>query len=405
MRAAAAPFVVVAVVGWTCSGCAPEPTVGLLLPESGSAEAYGHAVDNGIRLALGEAAAAGLLPPDFRLVEADTCSVPDVAASQLRRFAEELGVELVVGGVTTDEALALIPVVDDEKVVCLSPSASASSLTGRSPYFFRLFATDEVEGSTAARFLHDGQDARSVLIITDDSTFSRGLEAEFRQHYELRLGGTVVATIHDSLEWWRRKATDMIHAHEPAAVYVVGHADHIVTTLELLDEAGYRGVRCTTSAVYLASLLERGLPALEGVFFPLTALRSCDRPSDGRAECPFVDRYRREFGGEPDFYAAHGYDAMRVAIKALLDARSVDVAELRRYMRVGLREFDGVTGTIAFDERGDVRRYPIMHTIADGQVVSWSWLRRQKRRALEEMLRGTTPSRTADPVQVLRLEV
>jgi len=377
------------IAGWAC---APTPTVGVLTPETGYAEAYGHAVNNGIRLALNEARSAGRLPPDFRLVEADTCSAPRMAASELRRFATDLDVELVVGGVTTDEALALIPVVEDEKVVCLSPSASASSLTGKSPYFFRLFATDEVEGSTAARYLHETRGVRTALVITDDSTFSRGLEAEFRQHFELRLGGVIVATIHDELEWWKRKATDMVHAHEPDAVYVVGHAEHIVTTLELLSEIGYQGVKATTSAVYLAELLESGNPALEGIFFPLASLRSCDRPAAEEPECLFVERYREVYGSGPDFFAAHGYDAMQVAIKALLDARSVDVSELRRYMRIGLQEFDGVTGTIAFDERGDVRRYPTMHTIFNKKVVNCRTLAELKKRKLRELLQGATPS-------------
>jgi branched-chain amino acid transport system substrate-binding protein len=395
--------IVVVGVAWALAGCGPDPVVGVLTPETGNARAYGHAVRNGVQLAVAEARTTGHLPADFQLISQDTGSNPDTAARQLRELAVDREVGLVVGGVTTDEALALIPVVEDEKIVCLSPSASASSLTGKSPYFFRLFATDEVEGSTAARFLHEVRGARSVLVITDDSTFSRGLEAEFRQHFRLRLGGDIVATIHDSLEWWRRKATDMVNAHEPEAVYVVGHADHILATLELLQEIGYDGIKCTTSAVYLADLLEADHPALEGVYFPLAALRACDHDVD-EPSCPFAESYAREFGRKPDLYAAHGYDAMRVALKALLDARSVDVTELRRYMRIGLREFDGVTGTIAFDERGDVRRYPIMHTIWNGRVVSCRWLADQKRQKLKDLLDGVEPTAVLAPVQVVRLQ-
>ncbi len=399
--------VLAAVIGCCLAGsaCAPEPVVGVLIPESGHAGAYGHAVNNGIRLALNEARESRALPENFQLIEADTASRPDQAASELRRLASTLHVELVVGGVTTEEALAILPVVEDEKVVCLSPSATASSLTGRSPYFFRLFATDEVEGSTAARYLHEIRSVRTVLVITDDSTFSRGLETEFRQHYQLRLGGEIVATIHDELEWWKRKATDMVNAHEPEAVYIVGHADHILSSLELLREIGYEGVKCTTSAVYLAELLEQGNPALEGVVFPLTALRTCGPETDNARECPFVDRYQDEYGSRPDFYAAHGYDAMRVALRALVDARSVDVSELRRYMRVGLQEFDGVTGTIAFDERGDVRRYPTMHTIWNGRVVQCGWLREMNRLQLKQLIEGITPTGVHSPSPVLRLEV
>ena len=125
----------------------------MLIPESGYAEAYGHAVNNGIRLASNEAR-EGEGPARELPVSSRPTPVRGPIGRPMNSAVSPptLEVELVVGGVTTDEALALIPVVEDEKVVCLSPSASASSLTGRSPYFFRLFATDEVEGSTAARY-------------------------------------------------------------------------------------------------------------------------------------------------------------------------------------------------------------------------------------------------------------
>jgi branched-chain amino acid transport system substrate-binding protein len=396
-------IIVVAVLA--AFGCGPEPVVGVLTPESGHARAYGHAISNGLDLAVAEARAANRLPEDFELLAVDTRSIPERAAGELRRLVNEEEVSLVVGGVTTDEALALIPVVEDEKVVCLSPSASASSLTGRSRYFFRLFATDEVEGSTAARHLVVDRGVDTVVVITDDSSFSRGLEAEFRQHFELRLGGTIVATVHDELEWWQRKATDMINANQPEAVYIVGHADHISATLELLARIGYEGIRCTTSAVYLTDLLRQGNPALEGVIFPLASLRTCNHSEEELPECPFVDRYAEHFGSAPDLFAAHGYDAMRVAIKAILEARSVDVNELRRYMRVGLNQFDGVTGTIAFDERGDVRRYPTMHTIWNRRVVSCAWLAEQRRLKVQEILEGIEPTRGPTTLTIVRLEV
>jgi ABC-type branched-subunit amino acid transport system substrate-binding protein len=156
--------------------------------------------------------------------------------------------------------------------------------------------------------------------------------------------------------------------------------------------------------VYRADLLSTDNAALEGVVFPLAALRACD-DGEGAAVCPFVERYERRFGCEPDLFSAHGYDAMRVALRALSDARTVDVTELRRYMRIGLRDFDGVTGTIAFDERGDVRRYPTMHSIWNGRVVTCRWLADQKTRKLKELLEGITPSKNPRTSRPHPLEV
>ena len=201
----------------------------------------------------------------------------------------------------------------------------------------------------------------------------------------------------------------MIHAHEPDAVYIVGHAEHILASLELLEEIGYDGVKCTTSAVYLAELLDRGNPALEGVVLSLDrAQRRVEQDSDTRAAIARLSIATRRNSATPTGFLCRPR-LRRHAGRAPGPGRGDDPsmsAEFRRYLRIGLQEFDGVTGTIAFDERGDVRRYPTMHTIWNGRVVQ---LRAgsaiMKKRKLKQLIEGITPTRVQPPAPILRLEV
>ena len=365
------------------AGCGEERPMGVLLPNTGSAQVYGRAVGEGISLALAEAEERAVLPEGCEIFEVDTTSKPKIAAAELQRLVNEHDVAIVVGGVTTDEAVALIPVVEKNHVVCVSPSAPASDLASRSRYFFRLFATDEVEGSTAARHLFNQRSVHEVVVVTDDSVFTRGIETEFRQHFEFNLGGRVAATIHTGVEFWKKQLSDALHAHEPQGIYVVGHGESTLRVLEQLHEIHYGGVRCTTSSLYLTHVISRGGAAAEGVVFPLIAF---DVASDDDPVHGFVDRFRNRFGQPPDIYAAHGYDAMRVAIRTMVQAKAQRPTVLRQYMTIGLRDFTGVTGAVAFDERGDVRRYPVMHQIWNQRVVRSSWLREMRDRKRDEIL-------------------
>jgi ABC-type branched-subunit amino acid transport system substrate-binding protein len=108
----------------------------------------------------------------------------------------------------------------------------------------------------------------------------------------------------------------------------------------------------------------------------------------------FVDRFRRRFGEPPDIYAAHGYDAMRVAIRTMVHAKAQQPRVLRQYMTIGLQDFTGVTGAVAFDERGDVRRYPVMHQIWNQRVVRSSWLRELRDRKRKEIIESMQPEPT-----------
>jgi len=63
-------------------------------------------------------------------------------------------------------------------------------------------------------------------------------------------------------------------------------------------------------------------------------------------------------------------------------------------MTIGLQDFTGVTGAVAFDERGDVRRYPVMHQIWNQRVVRSSWLRELRDRKRKEIIESMRPQPT-----------
>jgi branched-chain amino acid transport system substrate-binding protein len=384
------PVFAVALALVVLTACQPEPKMAVLCPKSGEAEVYGRAVDNGIQMALSEARERSILPAGFRLHEVDTGSSAKRAAGELRRLALRHGVPLVVGGVTTDEAQALLEVAEQRRVVCLSPSAPATDLARRSRYFYRLYATDEVEGRTAARYLANRLGVRRLLVYTDDSSLTRGVEAEFRQHFEFVCGGRVVDTIHLDNKRWLKKSKDALHIYDPEAVYIVGHATSISLVLGHLAGSGFRPIRCTTSAFYVTDVLNRCGDLANGVIFPLPAY---DAASIRQPVQEFVTGFEGRFGVRPDIYSAHGYDAMRLALHSLCAGNALRASQLRRYFSIELQQFDGVTGTIAFNGDGDATRYPIMHCVWQGQVISCEELRRLKLRKVQEILEGLVPSR------------
>jgi len=345
----------------------PIPSSASCAPLSGEARAYGMSVDSGIRIALADAELGARLPPGFRTVDADSGSGAATAVAELERLIRENDVRLVVGGVTTDEALALIPALETARIVCLSPSASASELSHSSPYFFRLFPTDGLEGRAAARALSEQLGVRRLLIYSDGSGYTRGLESRFRRQFQRALGRDIVGTVHVGEADWRERSSDLLHAHHPQGVLIIGYAERVLEVLEHLRSVRFRGVRCTTSAFYVSDVLRRAGELAEGVVFTLPAY---DAASSHEPPRGFVERYRQRFGHEPDIFAAHGYDAMCIAIHSLTAAAGLYTPEIQKAMRYTLREFPGVTGAISFDEHGDVNHYPLIYCSMNGRVVS-----------------------------------
>jgi branched-chain amino acid transport system substrate-binding protein len=364
------------------AACSSPPVVGVLLPTTGSASSYGDSMKNGIDLALEES--EGTLPKGFKILWGDTKSDPTTGAAELRRMARE-GARIVVAGTTSDTAHALLPVLDEEDVIAVSPSASDPSLTKESRRFFRVFSSDELEGRRAGRFLYDDQDKTTVLIYAENSAQARGIEPPFRQVYEQAMGGTVVGRVVTDDENWEQESSDLLAAARPSAVYIIGYGESTIKVLRHLREKGYDGLICATSAFYTNQIVETYPDLVEGVYFPQPAF---DVKSESQIAQDFVAAYRQKYDDEPDIYAAHAFDAMRVVIWVVGESKTFTTAELRKTLAFGIKEFPGVTGIIQFNDYGDVHHNPIMFIIRDGQVLNFERYIEEEKAKIREKIKN-----------------
>jgi len=119
------------------------------------------------------------------------------------------------------------------------------------------------------------------------------------------------------------------------------------------------------------------------VLFPLPPF---DRTSEKEPVRGFVNRYMEAYERAPDVFAAHGYDAMMVAIQVLQIANPPETPEINKALHFGVTDFMGVTGPILFDDFGDVKHYPKMFIVKDGQVVSYRrYLDAERKRILRQV--------------------
>jgi branched-chain amino acid transport system substrate-binding protein len=369
-------------VAFALSACSSQPVVGVLLPMTGDASTYGESMKRGIDLAL-EMEEANF-PSGFQILWGDSASDPETGAAELKRLAGE-GAVLFVAGTTSDTARALLPVLDETDSIAVSPSASAPSLTKDSRRFFRVFASDELEGRRAGRFLYDDQDKTSVLIYAGDSAQARGIEPPFRQVFEQAMGGEVVGRVALDEESWQSTSVDLLAAHRPASVYIIGYGDTTIEVLRHLKEKGYKGVICATSAFYTGQIVEDNPELVEGVYFPQPAF---DMQSESQLTQDFVTTYRQRYQDDPDIYAAHAFDAMRVVVFVSGEAKSFSPTEIRKVLAFGVKEFPGVTGIIQFNDYGDVHHNPIIFIVKDGQVRNYERYIEEEKAKIREKIKG-----------------
>ncbi|MCK5377836.1 MAG: ABC transporter substrate-binding protein [Acidobacteria bacterium] len=377
----------VCAVALACCGiaaCGSKPVIGILLPETGEAESYGAAMKGAMELAIDQAKADGSYPQNLTILWANSESDPEIAAKQYKELASK-GAKMIIAGVTSGEAKAMLPVIERTDVPCLSPSASAPSLTKDSKLFYRIFPSDELEGRRAGRFLREDQDLDTVLIFTQDSEQARGIEPPFRHIFEQAMQGKVVDRILLTDPDWRQQAADSCAAHNPESVYIIGYAYETLEVLRVLRDKGFKGVICTTSAFYSGQVVEGDPELVDRVYFPQPAFDVTDeRP----LVQPFVKSYREKFGQDPDIYAAHAFDAMRVALRTVALTDIFETPEIRKTLQFKLAEFPGVTGVIQFNDYGDVHRNPIMFIVKDGKVRNYERYLEEEKKKIRARIRN-----------------
>ena len=107
--------------------------------------------------------------------------------------------------------------------------------------------------------------------------------------------------------------------------------------------------------------------AAEKLIFPRPGF---DAESNEKVVVDFVSGYRGKYGEEPDSYAAHGYDALKLIHLAIEAAESTHPTNVKIGL-TSIKDYKGAAGITGFDKDGDVVRYPRLFVIHEGAAMPY----------------------------------
>jgi len=355
-------------------GCSKDVVIGAVISESGSVETYGKYVKKGMDLALEEInASGGINGGSVTLLYKDDATNANVGTQLTTELIEEEGINAIIGAVSSTVTLAIAPICEKAGVVLLSPTSSANSISDAGDWIWRNYPADQIEGTAMAKFAKEEVGAEKVVIFALKSEWGRGLSDVFTQQYEGRFRKVEKRfefdeSTMDQLAGWVEEAKGM----EPDAVYVVAYDQELIQLLQLFDTAGLDAVRMSTAAV-TADIGRRAGATAENMVYPQIVF---DLESREPAVEGFITAYRKKYDEDPDIYAAHGYDAVKLMAEAIRTAGSMHPRSIRQGLS-GIENFDGAAGRTSFDSNGDVVRYPRIFIIRDGTPIPYDKLKDQ----------------------------
>jgi branched-chain amino acid transport system substrate-binding protein len=349
------------------AGCAKSARVGAIVSRSGAAASYGEQVARGFDLAVEQInAAGGVSGRKLQLIYRDDSTNPEIGLAALRELVEREGVSTVLGAVSSTVTLRLAPYCERRRILLISPSASSPALTEAGDYIFRTYPSDVLEGASMADFARDlGLDRVAVLAVDDD--YGESLSRVFAERLRAA-GGSIVASLKFP-EGDTAAIADAVAALSglaPRGLYIPAYVGDLATALTLLRATNLRPIVLGTSAA-TPELIRAAGPAAENLVFPMP---SFDPDADSAGARSFTAGFRERYGAEPEVYAAHAYDAVRLLAAAADRAGSWNADEIRDAL-LRIDNYEGATGRLAFDPKGDVVQYPRLYVVRGGQFVAY----------------------------------
>jgi len=150
---------------------AQEPIkIGLVTALSGQSAQAGEAITRGLTIAIEELNAKGsvLGGRKFVLVRRDDEATPAKGATAARELIFKEKVAVLFGGLDTPVSLAIVPIVNQEKVPFMGPWAAGTPITknGANPNFvFRVSAVDEIVDKAMLQYAQKTFNAKSCGMI------------------------------------------------------------------------------------------------------------------------------------------------------------------------------------------------------------------------------------------------
>ncbi|HID77573.1 MAG TPA: ABC transporter substrate-binding protein [Planctomycetaceae bacterium] len=336
-----------------------EVRIGYFGPSDPSDPVFGHmwrAAELAVELANQQ---GGLSGKPFRLVPAWSANPWGTGVRQLVRAVYEERLRAIVGGVDSASTHLAEQVVAKARLVLVSPACSdkTANLAGV-PWIFSCLPGDHLQVIPLARAIARGRPRLVILAAADQHDgrlFERELTAALARHkltphYRFAFASQALET---------EQLVRRVLAARPGTVAVAARAGASAQIVSALRRGGFSGEVFGGMWMARRRFLEDAGPSAEGVVFPLVWTRS------GSSE-PFVRLFRQRTGHEPDYAAAHTFDAVNLVIEAIRRA-GLNRTRIRDAV-AQLSPWGGVTGTIVWDPVGSNTRPVALGTIRDGRV-------------------------------------
>lgn len=347
-------------------------TIGGNFELSGSAAAYGSAMQRGVKLAVKEINDNGGVKVDgkkmkLKLVAKDNKSDNSQAASIATNLTTTTKSSAVIGPITSGAGLAALPNMTKAKVPLITPGGTQDSLTVQKngkvqPYMFRSCFEDSFQGEALAKYVYNNMNYKKVAILGDKSTdYAQGLIKAFKKEFQ----GQVVTT-----EYYQSGDKDFntlltkLKNKDFDVLFVPGYYSEAGLIVRQAREMGLEQPIVGADGFADPKLIKiAGKKNATNIYY--TTHFDAKAPANDKV-AKYLKLYKQTYGEDAGTFDALSYDAVYMIKQAIEDEKSTNSVKVAQGL-AHLKNFKGVTGSITIDKKHNPQKPVIIAKLENGE--------------------------------------
>lgn len=348
--------------GFGCTAAQESVKIGLIVPTSREhAASTGLPAVNAAQMAVDEVnELGGLLVGGKRypieLIVVDNEGIPETAVSAAHQLINQDGVVAIIGPMFSSNAIPVGNVAEAAQIPMISPTSTNPETTLDKAFVFRASFVDDFQGQAMARFAYETLGLQQTAVLYDiASTYNHGLADTYETAFEA-LGGEVVAVetyTTDRNEDFTEQLT-LIQTQAPDALFLPNYTDDVLLQGQQARDLGIDAIILGGDSWEASRLAPHEI--FENSFFSGHYCRDKSIPIIR----DFSEQFEGLYGREPNGLMALTYDSMQLLFAAMQNQENVTPEAIQ----AGLYQntYEGITGTIDFDNSGDpIKSVAIWH--------------------------------------------
>lgn len=338
-----------------------EVLVGMVADQTGALALYGNWAVNGANLAVEKInKGGGINGCELKLSIQDSQSLPQVAVSAVRYLIDTKKVPAIIIATGTGLVMAAAPISNEKQSVLFATLASGPIITTSGDFVFRDRISGTLEVIGVANFAVS-KNIKSMALALLDNEAGRSYEQAFRSAYE-KVGGRIV-----DVEWldpggsdYRTQILKMKVHKDLQGVFFGANVKEIGLFIKQAKELRFHSRWMAMTSVETDELFKIVGDAAEGLIY---AAEAYDFSNPVTAE--FDNEYFMKYREHSQNYAANNYDAVMLIAQAIAKGEKTG-PQIRNYL-YRVRNYQGVSGLMSFDENGDVNKSVVLKVIRNRQ--------------------------------------